>query len=184
MISAAPELPTIDYAKLEQSLKTAKDDHELFQRIVDAPFKQKSESGWLFLGLISLFLVDHTTKIVKLVAVSDTEHYNMSISGYNFSVSDYKLSLEKDQRNDIVKAINSNMPQATTDWESLSRLKADAEQARLNQANSGIAFSVTYPLNITNGGALLFCFFQYPENIGDDQRSFMKKYSQLVAKFF
>jgi len=125
--------------------------------------------------------VDEASQMVYLAAVSHTEQYNQSVRGYDFDETDYHLSLKSDQGNDIVKAILINKPQKTLDWGSLSRPAADRGQARLNQASGGIAYSMVYPLPGPARGALLYCYFQYEENIGPGQQQFMERYTKLVS---
>lgn len=174
----------VDYRQLRQLLKAAKSkgDSQLFQAVVDTPFKQKAEAAFLFLGFISFFLAKPDRE-VRLAAVSDTEQYHLSVNGYDFKAEDFRLSLDDDAQNDIVLAINTGQPQTTTDWQSVSRQVADKEQVSLNQASGGIAFSATYPLSNPSGGALMYSFFQYEENIGPPQTGFMEKYSRLVSQF-
>jgi hypothetical protein len=179
MASDQPYKPAIDYKALESKLKSAKSQRGLYRQIANAPFEYEVDMAFLFLGFICFFITDKPGKFIKLAGASDTEHFKMSVQGYNFNPADYKLSLKEDSDNDITKAILTGRPQSNIDWGKLSRRESDPAQARLNQANSGIAFSEVFPLE-AHRGALMFCFFQYQENIGSEQREFMERYTKLV----
>jgi hypothetical protein len=178
----APTQPNVDLQQLRQTLGVATNKDAFSQAVVNAPFEQKLETAYLFLGFISFYLVDPGSKLVRLSAVSDTEAYRLAVNGYKFEPDKFSLSLTADKNNDIVKAVRSNKPVDNIDWTGLSRREADPEQARLNQANSGIAYSAIYPLAVPGGGALLFCYYQYQENIGEAQHSFMADYARMVSE--
>jgi len=52
----------------------------------------------------------------------------------------------------------------------------------LNQANSGIAYSVAYPLLPPAAGVLMFFYYQYQEDIDEPQYKFMEQYVRLVSQ--
>jgi hypothetical protein len=172
--------PAIDFKRLRRQLESSKNQSQFNKRVANEVFKQKLGTAYLFLGFITFYVVDDE-QTVRLAAVSDTEHYRLAVRGYEFEPSEFRLSLKDDHSNDIVKSIVDNKTIHTTDWGSLRRRGADIKQTRLNQANSGIAYSALYPLKTASGGALLFCYYQYQENIGEEQRLFMSEYSRLVS---
>ncbi len=181
MAVTIPEEPKLPYADLQRQLEAARSDKKLYQAIVNAPFEYMVEVAHLFLGFMSLVIVDRKAGVVKTAAVSDTEHYRTAVSGINFTPAQYKVSLN-DHGNSIIQAISSGKPQGTTDWGTLSRPQTGPEPARLNQANSGIAYSIVYPLDSPSGGALMFCYYQYQADIGTLQHEFMVRYARLVSE--
>lgn len=52
----------------------------------------------------------------------------------------------------------------------------------LSEASGGIAYSAVYPLEgLPCGGAMIFSYFQYVNNIGEAQHDFMRQYLKLVS---
>jgi len=172
----------MNFRELRRVLEESRSNKDVYQAIVDKPFSQTVAAAELFLGFMCVFIGNPKKKQVKLMSSSDNDFYHQSIQGYNFDSKNYHLSYLSDSDNDIVKAILTGKPQFSDDWKSYTRRTSDPEQARLNQANGGIAVNAVYPLDIENGGALLFCFFNYQDSLGSAQKQFMKKYSHLVGE--
>jgi hypothetical protein len=166
--------------QLDQTLHALQGRHKLYAAIANKPFENTVETAYLFLGFICLYIVDEANGVVSVGAVSDTEQYRMSIEGYNFDVNTFKLALS-DEQNSIVRAINTGDPQSTDDWTTVSRPQAPEGAARLNQANSGIAFTIVYPFVGKTRGALMYNYFQYQDAIGEQQYAFMRQYTDLVS---
>ena len=174
--------PTIDYASLAKSLASAPAD-TLNTTIVESLFDDKISMAFLFLGFICLYIVDEKKDEIHLMAASGTEQYRLAIERYNFKPSEFHLHFDTDKNNTIVKAISSGKPQFTTDWLTLSRKHKSADVVRLNQANSGIAYTAVYPFTSKVRGALMYNFYQYPEQIGNIQHDFMKRYTKLASSY-
>jgi hypothetical protein len=178
----AADWPIFDYSKLEQRLDDARGDKQLFDAIVNTPFQiNRPEVAFLFLGIIVLLLVDKKTGSIKRIALSQTELAKNTTDVSYKRFEDIVIPLDHTD-NILAKAIQTGKPQDTTDWKSLFEPALTAEQARLNQASGGIAYSAVRPLKARDGGAMIFSYFQYLHGIGDAQREFMEKYSQLVDK--
>lgn len=148
--------------------------------IANQPFGYPKEMALLFLGFIVLYIVDETSQTLRIRGFSDTEYYRESVSGMKFEPSDYCPQLD-DPRNLICKAIRDHKPQLTKDWATLTRPESDIEVARFNQANAGIGYSTICPLNGHTRGAIMFNYFQYPENSSKDQADFMSRYTQIAS---
>jgi hypothetical protein len=175
-------LTKLDYEQLKlaiQSVSFAKRPNA----IVNEPFKFKVAMAWLFLGFICLYILDDKTAIVQLKAATDSEHYRLSVERYKFTPEEYRLSLTNDSHNTIIQSIAHGKPETTDDWLTLSRPNTHAEAVRLNQANSGIACSVVYPLSGKVRGALMYNYYQYPMSVGEAQRSFMRRYTKLASEY-
>jgi hypothetical protein len=177
----ASDMPTIDYVALEDALATAQDGKALFNMIVNAPFQYKVEMALLFLGIIVLLLVDNEHKTINRVALTNNDlargAKKMSVKRFE----DIKIPLNYPD-NSIAEAIRSGKPQETSDWKSLFIPELTPQEARFNQAGAGVGFSAIYPLNARDGGALIFSYYQYPEDIGGIQHEFMRKYTKLVTQ--
>lgn len=170
----------IDYQELRNALVAAGDDAELFEAIVNQPFEtHKVQTAFLFLGIIVLLQVNKKTKTIDRVALSRTElaKNTTDVSAKRFE--DIKIPLGY-PGNVIAKAIQIGKPQETTDWQNLFCPELTAEEARMNQASGGISYSAIYPLGARDGGALIFSYFQYLQDIGDPQHTFMQRYAALV----
>lgn len=170
---------TLDCAQLKKSLDSA-DDSDLYARIVNGPFDHKVETAFLFLGIIVLTLVNPETGIIDRVALSDTELAKNTTEVSLVPFDEIKIPVSHAE-NIISKAIQTGIPQDTTDWKFLFMPALTAEQARINQASGGIAYSAVYPLAIPTGGALIFSYYQYSHDIGEQQRDFMERYAELVG---
>lgn len=168
--------------QLEDKLVRCHTQKEAFRVIVNAPFDYPIEAAQLYLGIVVLLLVDKKTGMIDRVALSNTELAKGTTAISVKKFEDIKIPLDHPD-NVIAKAIRTGEPQGTADWQYLFTPALSADEARLNQAAGAIAFSASYPLpGLSGGGALIFSYYQYPENIGSEQRKFMKAYSQSVAE--
>jgi hypothetical protein len=93
--------------------------------------------------------------------------------------NEIKIDLDEPE-NIIAAAIRTNEMHDTTDWNFLFKPALTAQEARINQANAGIAYSAVYPFTARDGGALIFSYFQYKDMVGEQQRQFMKAYTTIV----
>lgn len=177
---ADTEWPVFDYKKLEQFLGGAANDDELFRAAVNAPFiVNRPETAFLFLGIVVLLLVNKKDGTIDRIALSETELAKNTTDVSYKRFEEIKIPVDYTD-NILAKAIKTNAPQDTTDWSVMFAPALTAEQARLNQASGGIAYSAVYPLQARDGGAMIFSYFQYLHGIGEAQREFMERYSGLV----
>lgn len=174
--------PIIDYPKLTDALSQPAADPELFKRIVNLPFDlHKVETAFLFLGIVVLLIANKETGMIERMALSDTELAKNTTDVSVVPFDQIMIPLDHEE-NIIAKAIRTGEPQDTTDWKFLFEPALKPEQARINQASAGIAYSAVHPLKARDGGALIFSYFQYQQGIGSPQHEFMKNYAGLVAE--
>lgn len=173
------ESSPINYDQLRTLLGKAKTDAELFETVANAPFQFKAETAFLFLGIIVLLLIDEKSGMIHRIALSNTELAERTTEVSPVPFNEIQIPLGYDE-NIITKAIRSGKPQDTTDWKFLFEPALEAEQARINQASAGIAYSAVYPLHARDGGALIFSYFQYQQEIGQAQQQFMEQYAKIV----
>lgn len=173
--------PRIDFKTIQQELAQATTDKELFTKIVDAPFSYKVETAFLFLGIIVLLLVNKETGTIDRIALSDTELAKNTMDVSVVPFREIKIMVDHPE-NIIAQAIQSGEPRDTTDWKYLFMPALTPEEARINQASAGIAYSAVYPLKARDGGALIFSYFQYEQQIGKDQTEFMQTYANLITQ--
>lgn len=172
---------SIDKADVAKILLSAPNEQALFRAIVDTPFQFKVETTFLFLGIIVLLQLNPETNQIDRVALSNTELAKLTTDVSAVPFSDIKIDADN-QENIIAAAIRTGEAHDTTDWKYLFTPALTSEEARLNQANAGIAYSAVYPLPARSGGAMIFSYFQYKDGIGKPQAKFMKNYSQLVTE--
>jgi hypothetical protein len=180
MTDSSEIMTDFDFAALEQRLQAVHNDDELFSAIVDTPFVNPLPAVLIFLGITVLLQVNKKTGTIDRIALSKTEQARMTT---DVSVKPFKeIKIPVDYlENIIADAIHSGQPQDTTDWKFLFNPDMTAQQARINQANAGIAHSVVYPLKARDGGALIFSYFQYRDEMDDGKAEvFMKRYAELV----
>lgn len=175
-------LLSIDYESLTKLLSSAPKD-DIYKVIVNAPFTNKSDMALLFMGFICLYVVDEGKSQIQLMAASGTDEYRLAVERYNFKPSQFHLRFDEDKNNTIVQAIVRGRLQDTTDWVTVSRKNKSPEIVRINQANSGIAYTAIYPFSSSVRGALMYNFYQYHDKIDEKQRTFMKKYTHLVSSY-
>lgn len=168
---------------LKKILAEPKNDPDLFEAIVNAPFRDKVKAVQLHLGLLQMTLVNTQTNMVDRIALSDTEPAQGAVG---VSVLPFKaIHVPYDyKKNLIVKAIRTGQPQSTSDWQYLFIPALSPEEARFNQAGAGVACSFIYPLlGVGDGGALTFSFYQPLNIVSDDIKDFMRAYTNLAIKF-
>jgi len=170
------------YGQLRDVLAGCSTQSSLFQAVVNAPFAYPMEMTHLSLGIIVLLLADKEDGLIHRVALSSTELAAGTIDVSVKRFEDIKIPLD-DPRNLIAAVIRSGKPQRTVDWEFLFTPALSPEEARLNQAGGAIACSVVYPLKgVGDGGALIYSYYQYPENLGETQEAFMQRYATMVSE--
>jgi hypothetical protein len=169
-----------DFEDLAARFKTAEGDERLFELIVNAPFINPLPAVLIFLGIVVLLQVNKETGTIDRIALSKTEQARRTTDVSVKPFNEIKIPLGY-LENAIADAIHSAQPQDTTDWKFLFNPDMTAQQARLNQANAGIAHSVVYPLKSRDGGALIFSYYQYRGDMDDGKaETFMKRYVELV----
>ncbi len=175
----------MDYSQLAAKLKSASSKDDLYEAIVNAPFDIKDgklEAAYLFLGIIVLLIVNKEKGTIDRVALSKTELAKNTTTVSVKKFKDIKIPVHYDN-NIIATAIQTGQSQETTDWKDLFAPELSAEEARVNQASGGIAYSAVYPLiGVGDGAAMIFSYYQYRNEIGDAQQLFMSKYTEIVTK--
>jgi hypothetical protein len=169
------------YHRLQDRLSQIQDKAELYNAVVNMPFEHPLEAAQLHLGIIVLLLANTKTGMIDRVALSNTElaQGTLSMSVKPFKAIKIPLGYEG---NAIAGAIKTNKPQEVADWQYLFAPALSPDEARLNQAGGAIAFSAIYPLNnVGDGGALIFSYYQYPENIHKAHHEFMQEYTAIVS---
>lgn len=170
------------YANLKALLMKGKDDGELFETIVNAPFSNKLHATSIDLGMIVLVLANKKTKMVERIAYSKTQPALDAARGLPIEFRNIKIPL-KNNDNIAVKAVRTGKSYKTSDWRSILSPALSPEAARFNQAEAGIGCSFVYPLlGARDGGALIFSFYQSIDMIGHEHHNFMEKYCELVTQ--
>lgn len=174
---------TTQYHKeLERILSEPGKDDALFEAIVNAPFHDKLQATNLDLGIVVLLLVNKKDSTIDRVALSKTEHAEWAVRMSPIPFHDIKIPINA-KKNTIVQAIKSGEAQITVDWAYLFTPALAPEAARFNQSGAGIACSYVCPLKgVRDGGAMIYSYYQPPENIGKKQRDFMSMYCKLAKK--
>ncbi len=169
--------------RIESVFEAAKDDRALFSAIVNTPFQiLQVETAFLFLGIVVFLQVNKETGMIDRIALSNTELAQNTTEVSTVPFSEIKIPVNHDE-NIISRAIQTGEPQDTIDWKFLFEPAMSPEQARLNQASGGIAYSAVYPLPARNGGAMIFSYYQYQSEIGKPQHDFMGMYAGIVNKY-
>jgi hypothetical protein len=177
---ASPSRAKAHLKSIETILDSAKGDEALFEAIVNAPFNDKATATLLGLGILVLLLVNNKTKTIDRIALSRTGPAEGAVEMSPKPFKAIKIPVNHAD-NIIAKAIKSGQYQATSDWQYLFVPDLTPPQARFNQAGAGIACSVVYPLKARAGGALIFSYYIYPDQISRSHQAFMHRYAEAVA---
>jgi len=179
-----PPVSDIDsYLKeLGTVLGTAKNQDDLYKKIVNAPFSDKRHAALLGLGITVLLLVDKKTKMIDRVALADTELAQGTLTMTVKPFREIKIPLDY-HGNFIAEAIRSGRYQCTSDWQYLFAPALTPQEARLNQAGGGISCSFIYPLmSLPGGGAMIFSYFINLDKVTKEHKDFMFRYAKLAAQ--
>lgn len=169
---------------LEKILSKPTTKDELYDKIVNAPFSFTVEPAHLFLGIIVLVIKNELTNSIDRVALSQTELAKYTLNVTTVPFNEIKIPIDNSE-NIIAKAMQTKKPQNTTDWKYLFVPALAEDEARINQAGGGIATSYVYPIETPKlTGALIFSYFQYMNDIGDEHEKFMKTYTAIVSSAF
>lgn len=173
---------TTEYlSQIGEMLKDAKNDKQLFQTIVDAPFTNKRIPTVFGLGFLTFLLNNKETGNIDRIKKTDNElgRLGSQISVMPFESIKVPLSY---RGNIIAEAIRSGRYQQTSDWAYILAPDLSPEESRFNQANSGISCSFVYPFEARDGGALIFHYFVTVDKITTEHRDFMYRYTKIVNK--
>ncbi len=169
------------FATLQDLLNSTDKNPELFDTIVNAPFRDKKSSTTLSLGVVVLLLVNKKDNTIDRIALSDTESAKGAV---RMSVKPFKqIRIPIDTPDNIIaQVIKSGHPKLTDDWQYLFIPELTPDEAHFNQAGAGIGCSAVYPLiGAEDGGAMIFSYYQPPNKMGPAHEKFMEFYSKAVA---
>lgn len=176
-------LNNTDYFKgLDQRLSSAKTKKTLHKAITNAPFYNPMTALDYDLGIVVLLLANKAHNTIDRIALSDTYSAKGAVKMSAKPFTDIKIPLNHNV-NLIAKAIASNKPQQTADWNYLFTPALTADEAHFNQAGAGIEASMIYPLDRKIGGALIFSLYQPLSNIETKHKVFMAEYTKLVSEY-
>lgn len=169
------------FSEMEASLSEALKKGNLFETIVNLPFKNKILTTSIDLGIMVLLQIDPKTKTIDRVALSDTEQAKSAVKVSAKQFHEIKIPMSE-KSNIIATAIRQKEYKLTEDWAPMFNPVLTPKQARLNQENAGIECSLVYPLLSCHGGALIFSFYQPQSYITDEHLEFIANYADLVEK--
>lgn len=172
-----------DYTdKFTAILKSSTHD-DLYNSIVNTPFKFKEFAVPLGLGIMVLLIENPKTRTVDRIALSETDQAKGAV---DYSAKPFhELNIPMTAKdNIIVSTIKSGRWHQTDDWQYLFNPVLTPEDARFNQAGAAISCSIVYPLESTPKGALIFSYFKPIWEIEESHHDFMRKYSQKVSSIF
>jgi len=167
------------YRDLEQGLRAAKKDNQnLSQAIVELPFEHAKEMAFIFMGFICYFSLDRSAGHLKLEAATHNDYLNQAMASYDSDGTGFIFPLTATD-NSIVQAVLKKEIISLTDWDNMRRPGVEEGVARLNQATSGIAYSLCAPVG--DFGVLGFNLYQPKEALPAESEEFVRRYSELVA---
>jgi len=166
--------------ELKKTLKAA-GPKDIYQVIVDAPFKDRGMTARMGLGIVVLLLVNHKENTIDRIALARTDLAQGTLDMTVKPFKEIKIPFN-DRDNYISIAIRQKHHMSTSDWQYLFVPALTAQEARMNQAGGGIAGSVIYPLDDTAAtGAMIFSYYEPLDRIEKYQHSFMSFYAHLAG---
>lgn len=165
-----------------QALQNPSSVTDLYETIVNEPFKSKLQTTQLGLGIIVLLIRNEADGTLDRVALSKTERAESvrEISVTRFE--DIRIPLDAEQ-NVLIQAMERNDFKIVSDWKYLFVPVLTAQEARLNQAGAAIDCSVVYPLSgYPKGGAMIFSYFEPLSKLTNNHHRFMRAYSMTCAE--
>ncbi len=167
--------------RLEKQLNLEhKDRSAYYQAIVDAPFADPLTATKLDLGITVLLLVNQENKTIDRIALSKTEQAKKTLQMTAKPFHEIRIPVNH-PTNIISQAIKEHSPQHTEDWQYLFVPELTPQQARFNQAGAGIECSMVYPLNIPEGGAFIYSYYQPYGNLTKTHKEFMTAYTNRIS---
>jgi hypothetical protein len=156
------------------------DENNLQKVIVNAPFQDKLLCASIDLGIISLMLVDESGMYISCVSMTDNDlaHEAQKVSETTFC--DIKIPVYSEDS--ILSAVILNQsPELSDKWSRFLSSDVKLAQIELSQKAASIESCLAWPLNIPQGGVMLFSFFQPKQNIGKHHYLFAEAYSKFVS---
>jgi hypothetical protein len=180
MASTDRLLATGLFTELEDSLRAVQAaDGKLYESIVEAPFDHTKDMALIFLGFICYFSMDTAAQALRLEAATHNEYLSQAMASYDSDGTGFVFPLTATD-NSIVQAALTKQPVSLSDWDEMRRPGVEAGVARLNQATSGIAYTLCMP--VADIGVLGFNFFQSKELLPAEAEDFARQYTDLVAR--
>lgn len=174
--------PNLVFLRLKRRLNSPKTKKELYETIVNVPFRDKSFSTALGLGFLSLVLVNEKSQTIDRIAISKTETAQGAIDVTVKPFQDLIIPIDS-PNNAVAKAVKTKHVVHTNDWNYLLTPVLKPEEARLNQAAAGIAHSYVYPLTASGvRGAIIYQYYVPKFMIKNRQINFMGKYTNIVSR--
>lgn len=167
--------------QLISALSISKDDPRLYQVIVDTPFADRLLTTYIDLGIIVLLLINPKSNTLDRVALSKTEHADAALRVSAKPFNDIRIPLTATD-NLLIEAINTNTNIMVEDWKYLFSPILTPEESRRNQSSASIECSLVWPLQLENGGAMIFSFYQPREYITKEHYDFAENYVKLVTE--
>jgi len=165
-----------------KNLPGARDETELYSRIVNTPFLHRKETTLLGLGIVVLLLKNSADQTIDRIALSKTEH---AAGAQAISVKKFEeIRIPLNAHNNVLaQVVLQDEYKFVTDWKYMFIPVLTAEEARLNQAGAAIDCSVIYPLSdYPEGGCMIFSFFEPLSKLTNAHHKFMAGYSTACAK--
>jgi len=167
--------------EMQVIISGARNQKNLYDKIVNAPFTNPRKTTVLGLGFLSFVLVNKKTGFIDRISISNTDTAQGAIDITVKPFHDLKIPIGY-KGNSVAEAIRSGRYQQTSDWNYLLTPILKPEEARLNQAGAGIASSFVYPLlNTSNGGAIIFQYYIGLDKITTEHRDFMFRYAKIAS---
>lgn len=163
------------------TLKKTQTKEDLFQAIVDTPFRHKDVYIPLGLSLMVLALVNDVSGTLDRTALSNTEPAKGAVDYSVMAFHDIKIPLSAKQ-NMLIKTLTTGRWHQTDDWAHTFTPALTPEEARFNQAGAGVACTIAYPINVGSGAILSFSYFKPLWEIGEEQHIYMKKCVEIAQE--
>lgn len=154
---------------------------DVVQKTVDTAF---SELGFLKLGykIMVLSLVDEEKKVLRRIAISQTEEAKKAISESPVPFKEIAIPLAADS-NICVQVLKQNKEKSTHKWADVLSPPLEAKLVNAIQKKVGIKSSVVYPVNVKGKtiGVMIFSLSKELSKISSVEKDFISSFPDIVG---
>jgi hypothetical protein len=166
------------YDQLRKLLNVPVPKAELYQTIVDAPFRDPLSATYIELSALTLWLVDPASRMLTPATVSDASQVARALKQLEIPFADIRIPIEV-PHNFLTNALGTHKKRRTDDWADLLLPVLSPQSARLAQAEAGVISNTIAPLRAGDSGVLVFHFFNHPET-PEHNHDFVRFYTSIV----
>jgi len=167
--------------RLEKVILDTLHIEDVVQKTVDSVF---SELGFLKLGykIIVLSLVDEKEKVLRRIAVSQTEEAKKAVSELPMPFKEIAIPLSADD-NICIQVLKNNEPKTTHRWSDVLSPPLSPQVVNSIQDKVGIKTSIVYPVNVKGKtiGVMIFSLSKESSQISPVEKDLISSFPDIAG---